>query len=102
MSKYTVELGTLVNKFGFDLELNEYPIFNEEYREKLNSKILNHYYFHEIGFEVPERFRFYLKSTLNEIMPYYNQLLESELLSINPLLSFEKNVEHDTTKKKSK
>lgn len=84
MSKYTTELRWVVEN-GYDLQLNEYPIFDENYRQKLNQKIINHYYFREIGFETVGLFRFYLKQTMNEIMPYYNQLYESALLEIDPL-----------------
>lgn len=90
MSKYTTELRYIIDS-GFDLGLQDYEVITEEYRERLNNKIKNHYYFHEIGFETAERFKHYLNTTMNEIMPYYNQLLQSELLTINPLLSFEKN-----------
>lgn len=84
MSKYTTELRWIVEN-EYDLQLNEYPIFDENYRQKLNQKIINHYYFREIGFETVGLFRFYLKQTMNEIMPYYNQLYESALLEIDPL-----------------
>lgn len=84
MSKYTTELRWVIEN-GYDLQLNEYPIFDENYRQKLNQKIINHYYFREIGFETVGLFRFYLKQTMNEIMPYYNQLYESTLLEIDPL-----------------
>ena len=43
-------------------------------REELNNAILNYYMYREIGFETFGRFLFELKTTLNEIMPYYNQL----------------------------
>lgn len=84
MSKYTTELRWIIEN-GYDLQLNEYPIFDENYRQKLNQKIINHYYFREIGFETVGLFRFYLKQTMNEIMPYYNQLYQSALLEIDPL-----------------
>lgn len=87
MAKYTVQLRTLIDN-GFDLQLNEYPIFDELYRETLNKKIIDHYYFHEIGQETAGQFRHYLKTKLNEIMPYYNQLYESELIEIEPITTF--------------
>ncbi|WP_459617235.1 hypothetical protein, partial [Enterobacter hormaechei] len=65
MSKYTTELRWIIEN-GYDLQLNEYPIFDENYREELNQKIINHYYFREIGFETVGLFRFYLKQTMNE------------------------------------
>ena len=81
MSKYTTELRWIIEN-GYDLQLNEYPIFDENYRNGLNQKIINHYYFREIGFETVGLFRFYLKQTMNEIMPYYNQLYKSALIEI--------------------
>jgi hypothetical protein len=54
--------------------LKSYPIFDEEYRETLNQKILNRYMFNEIGFETPQRFIFELNTKMSIIMPYYNDL----------------------------
>lgn len=96
MAKYTVELGRLIET-GFDLGLNKYPIFDENYRRPLNNKILRHYWFREIGFETAELFKRYLNQTLAEIMPYYNQLYNSELIEFNPLYNVDK-YEDGTTK----
>ena len=65
--------------FNFD-----FPIFNENYRETLEFKIIHHFYFREIGFETPALFRDFLYRRLNEIMPYYNQRYNSELLTYDP------------------
>ena len=89
MAKYTVELGKLIES-GFDLGLDKYPIFDEEYRRPLNNKILRHYWFREIGFETAELFKRHLNHTLSEIMPYYNQLYKSELIEFNPLYNVDK------------
>lgn len=62
-----------------------FPIFDEEYRLGLEKKILYHYYMREIGQETEQAFIFYLNRTLNEEMPYFNKLYESELLDFNPL-----------------
>lgn len=62
-----------------------FPIFDENYRVPLERKIIWHYYFREIGFETFGLFQFMLQRKLNEIMPYYNQLYETELLQFNPL-----------------
>lgn len=86
VSKYTTQLRWMVES-GFDLQLTEYPIFNEAYREKLNQKIIDHFYFREIGFETPGLFRNRLKVRMNEIMPYYNQLYLSTQLDISPLFN---------------
>ena len=81
MAKYTIELRTLIS-IGYELDLKTYPIFDESYRTQLNDKIINHYYFHEIGTETPDRFNFYLKQKMNEIMPLYNQLYKNKLNEI--------------------
>ena len=94
MSKYTTELRYLIES-GFDIGLKDYPIFDENYREPLNRKIINHYYFREIGFETAELFKRYLNNTMNEIMPYYNQLFKSELLEFNPFYNVDKTVTAD-------
>ena len=94
MSKYTTELRYLIEN-NFDIGLKDYPIFDENYREPLNQKIINHYYFREIGFETAELFKRYLNNTMNEIMPYYNQLYKSELLEFNPFYNVDKTVTAD-------
>lgn len=84
MAEYSIELGTLV-KMGYPLALNDYPIFREDYREILNRKIIDHFYFREIGFETPDRFNHFLHMVMHENMPYFNQLYESEFLKFDPL-----------------
>lgn len=64
----------------------EYPIFDENYRQALESKILLHYYTQEIGLETVGLWKLKMQAKLNEIMPYYNQLYKSELLTFNPLV----------------
>ena len=66
--------------FSFD-----FPIFDENYRDVLCTKILRHYYTREIGLETYGLWKLKLQTKLNEIMPYYNQLYKSELLKFNPL-----------------
>lgn len=66
--------------FSFD-----FPIFDENYREVLCTKILRHYYTREIGLETYGLWKLKLQTKLNEIMPYYNKLYNSELLKFNPL-----------------
>lgn len=78
MSKYTTTIKVLLDN-GFDFQLNSYPIFDEEYRATLNQNILDYYYMSEIGFETPALFRHYLKTTLNVIMPKYNEIYKAQL-----------------------
>lgn len=84
MSKYTTEIRWLVES-GWDFGLKSYPIFEESYRAGLNAKIIEHYYFREIGLETAALFNRFLNRKMNEIMPYYNQLYLSALLEITPL-----------------
>lgn len=85
MSKYTTTIKNLIDN-NFDLGLKSYPIFDENYRDVLNNKIIKHYYFNEIGQETPALFKFMINQKMDEIMPYYNILyeLQKELLE-NPL-----------------
>lgn len=62
-----------------------YEIFDEDYRPVLEHKIIRHFYTREIGQETVGLFKLYLSQTMNDIMPYYNQLYESALLEINPI-----------------
>lgn len=76
MSVFTTQLRYIVEE-GYDLGLKDYPIFDEKYRTILNDKLIKHYYFREIGMETTALFKFFLNQSMNEIMPYYNQLYES-------------------------
>lgn len=91
MSRYTIQLNRLI-KSGFDLGLDDYPIFDENHRKPLNDKIINHYYYNEIGLETPALFRHFLNSKMREIMPYYNELFESAALEFDPLETFNKEI----------
>lgn len=88
MAHYTITIKSLIDN-NFDFQLNDYPIFDENYRNTLNQNILYHYYENEIGFETAPLFRFYLKQKLNEIMPYYNELykVQKKLIDENLLLN---------------
>lgn len=85
-AKYTVVLKTLLDDLKvkplIDKAMSSYPMYNPvnkftygliPTREELNKKILNYYKYREIGFETIGRFLDELETSLNEIMPYYNQ-----------------------------
>lgn len=93
---FTVELGSLVEN-GFDLGLDAYPIFDENYREPLNAKIVEHYYFREIGLETPQLFKRFLNRKMNEIMPFYNQLYKSALKEFDPFSNYDLRTEGSTS-----
>lgn len=84
--------------FDFD-----FPMFDENYRATLETKILKHYYTKEIGFETVGLWKHFLDMRLNEIMPYYNQLYKSETLEFNPFYDFNysttsnRKLDHDET-----
>ena len=59
--------------------------FDEEYRSVLCKKILKHYYLREIGCETVGIWLLWMNTKLEEIMPYYNKLYESELIKFNPM-----------------
>lgn len=99
MANYTIELGELVKR-QYPLDLYRYPIFSEEHRQELNQKIIEHFWFREIGLETPDRFNFFLGRTMNEIMPYYNKLYMSELIKFDPIATdyFQQNDTRDTSR----
>ena len=75
--------------FDFD-----YPIFDDSYKEVLETKILKHYYTREIGMETYGLWKLKLDMKMNEIMPYYNQMYESALLKFDPFKDVDKTVVH--------
>ena len=92
-ARYTEVLCNLIKnpqtKPLIDQAMSTYPLYesttNKEYnipniiptRQELNKKILDYYMYREIGFETVNRFLHELEISLNEIMPYYNQLFFS-------------------------
>jgi hypothetical protein len=72
---------------GGDIGLGDYPIFDENYRNILNGKIIDHYWNREIGSETVEMFQHFMRRTMNEIMPYYNQLYISTRMEFQPLIT---------------
>lgn len=75
-----------------------FPIFDENYRTVLETKILKHYYTREIGLESVGLWKLKLETKLNEIMPFYNQLYKSELLDFNPFYDVDLTRDHKLNK----
>lgn len=96
MATFTVELRRVVELTGGDIGLDDYPIFEPGYREILNKKIIDHYYYNEIGHETIDQFRHQLGVKMREIMPYYNKLYESERLEFDPLSTVNVKTETDS------
>lgn len=116
MSKYTTEVRFICETFagltesvGFSKTAEiiekarplifdfDYPIFDTEYKKILETKILKHFYTQEIGFEVVGLWKLYLDEKLNLIMPYYNQLYQSALIKIEPLINIKNETTHNET-----
>lgn len=68
---YAPRLCDVLN-YGYDLRLDAYPIFDEEYRPVLNQKIVNHFYTREIAYETPSLFVAKLNIKMSEHMPQIN------------------------------
>lgn len=88
-STQTVIRNAAPHIFDFD-----FPIFDEEYRLPLEIKILRHYYTREICEETYGLWKLRLEDRLNTIMPYYNQLYRSALLSFNPFYDVDLTTNH--------
>lgn len=111
MSKYTIELRKLfepniyykplysredIESWFSDYELEDYltqeqinvisrtQIFN---KQKLASKIVDHYYMREIGLETPSLFKHYAKVKMQEIMEEYLPLIYSASIEYDPLIN---------------
>lgn len=120
MSKYTTQVrficetsAKLTESRGFnDIDdildkswnkiFTDFPIFDEQYRAVLCKKILRHYYTREICCETVGRWKLFLSAKMNNIMPYYNQLYQSELLKIHPLVSVDRSVTHNGSGRETK
>lgn len=87
MAQFTTEVLTIVQMKSTDgLPLRDrateaskeifdnYPIWDEAYRDTLNTKILMHYIRREIGLETYGAWKLFLNTRMYEIMPRYNQM----------------------------
>ena len=88
MGKYTLTIQEIlsnnVNIFDFD-----YSFYNESYKKGFEKKFLDRFLFDEIGAETVARFKHNLRTTLNEIMPYYTHLYETTIYEYNPILNYD-------------
>lgn len=84
--------GAIPKIFDFD-----FPIWDENYRNVLCTKILKHYYMREICAETVGLWKLFLSRRLQEIMPYYNKLYESTTLKFDPLMDVNYQREYDRT-----
>lgn len=79
-SKVTLELRELIEN-GVKLWDFDYPSYYKgEDKKVFEQKVIDHYFFRQIGQETVGRFLHYFRAKIREIMPYYIQLYESEKL----------------------
>ena len=80
MANYTMEIRQMVDEPLIGLFTFDYDFYGDDKESKKEFERLftEYYYFREIGFETPERFKLKLQAKLNVIMPYYRQLALTE------------------------
>ena len=77
-TKITAELRELVEN-GVDIWDFEYPsYYTGADKTAFEKKVIDHFYFRQIGQETPARWLHYFRSRVREIMPYYLQLYKLE------------------------
>lgn len=76
-TKVTVELRELVEN-GVNIWDFDYPSYYEgEAKAEFERKVIDHYFFRQIGQETVGRFLHHFRSKVREIMPYYIDLYKS-------------------------
>lgn len=88
MATFTMYLKDVDRLTEHHIGLDVYPIFDEQYRTGLNTKILEHFYNREIGYESIDLFVFAMRRKMNEIMPLHNQLYLSARKDFDPFTTF--------------
>lgn len=81
MAKYTIELRTISESQNLSVFDFDYPFYDNDLKKVFEDKFIQYYYYDEIGFETIGRFKQRLRAKLNEIMPRYSQLYQTELTS---------------------
>lgn len=85
MADYTITIYELMQN-NFDFGLQDYEIFDDNYREILNNRILDYYKFYEISFVNPIMFKDRLNQRMNLIMSTkYNAMFKAKAIEFDPL-----------------
>lgn len=102
MSSYTMQLRTVCTYFtreevenwfkSYDIthiltpvQIAQIEKFNVWSKDRLATKIVDHYFMREIGFETPTLFKHYVQITMKEIMERYLPKIYSNFLEYDPL-----------------
>lgn len=117
MANYTIELRRICDIYGYEnvkgwfssytptdyITSSQYAKIQEAFPnwtpDSLATKIINHYYMHEIAFETPQMFRHFAEVKMQEIMEEKLPLLYSKAIEYNPLQNI--NLTETYTKQKS-
>lgn len=83
MAKYTIELRKIQAEFYAAMQ--DYPIFDESYREGLNDRIYHACKNREIGYETIEMFIEQLKEWMDLYMPEFNRQYIANSIELTPL-----------------
>ena len=79
MSKYTLELRYIYEDEKFKLFDFPYNLYDNDLKPLFEEKFFQHFMFYEIGFDSVAMFKQRLMSKLNDKIPYYKQLYETEI-----------------------
>lgn len=91
----TIELREVVKDTDIFDRCDPFPIWDENVRGELEKKIIEHYYFRQIGFETVGRFVFKLNERLRLIMPRINKIYLTTVYKYNPIENY--NMEEEGT-----
>ncbi len=101
MANFTMELNELLNDERIGVFTFDYAFYssNPSDKQTFERTFTDTYYFYEIGFETPERFKKHLQARLDLIMPYYQQLAMTEWDKVrtNEQMMTSKNLTETTT-----
>ena len=101
MANYTMEIRQMIDEPLIGLFTFNYDFYTDDKNTKKEFERLftEYYYFREIGFETPERFKMKLKAKLDLIMPYYRQLAMTEWERVRTVeqMMTSKNLKETTT-----
>jgi hypothetical protein len=84
-SKGVNDIDTIINNSWDQIFTTNVTFFDPAYKSVLCKKILKHYYLREICSETVGIWKLWMNEKLEMIMPYYNQMYESQLLVFDPL-----------------
>lgn len=109
MSKYTISLKNYCEN-RYDIESGEplseatpetviawaapkifnftFPVFDEDYRDDIETLIIRHFYFREIGFETFPMFQMKLHDRMLQVMPSINDMFTATLIDGNRIFDF--------------